>query len=56
MRTWRALHENIIDFEVYFKYNECRKQMIKTNLAMTVDAASDPGAAYDTNMKYLLGR
>lgn len=28
--------------------------MIKTNLAMTVDAASDPGAAYDTNMKYLL--
>ena len=28
--------------------------MIKTNLAQTVDATSDSGSAYDTNMKYLL--
>lgn len=28
--------------------------MIKTNLAETVDATNDSGAAYDTNVKYLL--
>lgn len=28
--------------------------MIKTNLAQTIDATNDPGAAYDTNIKYLL--
>ena len=28
--------------------------MIETNLAQTVDAANDSGAAYDTNVKYLL--
>ena len=28
--------------------------MIKTNLAQAVDATGDPGAAYDTNVKYLL--
>ena len=28
--------------------------MIKTSLAQTVDVTMDPGAAYDTNVKYLL--
>ena len=28
--------------------------MIETNLAQTVDATNDSGAAYDTNVKYLL--
>ena len=28
--------------------------MIKTNLAKAVDATNDAGAAYDTNVKYLL--
>ena len=28
--------------------------MIETNLALTVNATNDAGAAYDTNVKYLL--
>lgn len=28
--------------------------MIKTNLTQTIDAVKDPGATYDTNVKYLL--
>ena len=31
-----------------------REQMVNTNLAQAVDATSDSGPAYDTNVKHLL--
>ena len=41
-----------IDFIAEATYNKNRGQMMETNLAQTVDATNDSGAAYDTNIKW----